>query len=227
MTLSITEDDRSDLSGFVALFPQGQAAPAARSYESKLPRKLGIRIPAQVSYACLGYDLAEEGIAYNGTAALVSNILSLSCLWNEIRVQGGAYGAGMRIGGNGAMFTYSYRDPSPNRSLEVYRNMGKFLKEFAESGEDITGFIISSISDTEPLLSPSAEGRLGDQNWFADHTYEDAKARREQMLTATPESLAQWCGVLDALREKATVAVVGYADALDSCAEEGLTVIDI
>ena len=227
MTLSITEDDRSDLSGFVALFPQGQAAPAARSYESKLPRKLGIRIPAQVSYACLGYDLAEEGIAYNGTAALVSNILSLSCLWNEIRVQGGAYGAGMRIGGNGAMFTYSYRDPSPNRSLEVYRNMGKFLKEFAESGEDITGFIISSISDTEPLLSPSAEGRLGDQNWFAGHTYEDAKARREQMLTATPESLAQWCGVLDVLREKATVAVVGYADALDSCAEEGLTVIDI
>ena len=227
MTLSLTEDGRSDLSGFVTRFPEGICAADAAAYETKLPKKLGIRIPAQVSYASVGYHLDEAGMAYDGTARLLGNILSLAHLWNEVRVQGGAYGAGMRVGKSGGLFTYSYRDPSPARSLEVYRNMGTFVKAFAESGEDITGFIISTIAETEPLVSPAQQGTMADSNWFAGIGYADALAERKELLSATAADLGKWCAPLNALRDGATVCVVGYADALEGCSAEELTILDI
>jgi Zn-dependent M16 (insulinase) family peptidase len=226
MILSITEEGCTDPSSFITRFPEGTEAPAEVAYTTALPKKLGIRIPAQVSYASIGYHVDEIGMAYDDTAPLVGNILSLAYLWNEVRVQGGAYGAGMRIGRSGGIMTYSYRDPSPARSLGVYRSMGSFLKSFAESGEDITGFIISTISETEPLAAPATQGKLADMNWFSGFTYADALKERQALLSATTESLAKWCPVLDALKD-GPVCVVGYNEALETCAEEGLTLMDI
>ena len=227
LTLSLTEDGRSDLSSFISRFSEGDCTVEAAAYETKLPQKLGIRIPAQVSFASIGYHLDEAGLAYDGTARLLSNILSLAHLWNEVRVQGGAYGAGMRVGKSGGLFTYSYRDPNPARSLEVYRNMGGFVKAFAESGADITGFIISTVAETEPLVGPAQQGAMADNDWFAGLGYEEAAAERKQLLTATSADLAKWRDALDSLRDKAAVCVVGYADALDGCEEEKLTILDI
>ncbi len=227
LTLSLTEEGRSDLTDFVARFHEGITAPAAAAYATALPKKLGIRIPAQVSFASVGFHLNEVGMAYDGSARLLSNILSLAHLWNEIRVQGGAYGAGMRAGQSGGLFTYSYRDPNPARSLEVYRNMGSFVKAFAESGTDITGFIISTVSETEPLVGPGQQGRMADGDWFAGIGYAQAAAERQQLLNAQTADLAKWCQALDALRALSSVCVVGYADALDGCKDENLTILDI
>jgi Zn-dependent M16 (insulinase) family peptidase len=99
---------------------------------TNLPRKLGIRLPAQVSYACTGYRLDQCGETYRGTAQLAANILSLSCLWNSVRVQGGAYGAGMDCDRSGSLYCYSYRDPSPARSLGIYRELAAFLRARGE-----------------------------------------------------------------------------------------------
>ena len=227
LVLSVTEEGSSDLSGFVARFPEGTEVSAAAPYATALPWKLGVRIPAQVSYASTGYHVGLAGTPYNGTARLVSNILSLACLWNEVRVQGGAYGAGMRIARNGSLITYSYRDPSPARSLGVYRSMGSFLKDFAASGEDITGFIISTVAETEPLASPREQGAIADRNWFVGYTYENALAERKALLDATAESLLLWCPALEALATDAPVCVVGYSDALETCKDENLTILDI
>ena len=161
------------------------------------------------------------------SARSLPRVVKLAHLWNEIRVQGGAYGAGMRMSMSGAMFSYSYRDPSPARSLEVYRNMGNFVRKFAQSGEDITGFIISSVAETEPLASPDQLGAGADRDWFSGFSLAQAKEERQQMLRSTAADLEQWCEVLDALREQGSVCVVGYADALAACESENLTVIDI
>ena len=227
LVLSLTEEGESDAAGLVARFPEGQEAPETVAYVTALPRKLGVKIPAQVSFASLGYNLAQAGAEYDGTARLVSNILSLAYLWNEVRVQGGAYGAGMRIGNGGRIFTYSYRDPSPNRSLGVYRSMAEFVKEFAASGQDITGFIISTVAETEPLIGPAEQGAIADINWFSGFDGEKARTERRQILEAKTEELAKWCAALEAMAQEGTVCVVGYADALEACKDENLTVYDI
>ena len=227
LTLSVTADFPTDLSAFCHALPAGTAAPASAAYTSSLPGKLGIRIPAQVSFACTGYQLRECAEPYRGTALLAANILSLSCLWNEVRVQGGAYGAGMQCDRAGNVSCYSYRDPSPDRSLNVYRRMADFLRAFRRSGESLDKYIISTIASTEPLRKPAGQGQAADTLYFEGTTREELTRERQQLLAATFEDLLSWCAMLEAMASDAALCVAGHEDALTACKEENLTVLSI
>ena len=227
LTLGITEDSETDLSGLVAKLPAGEACADASAYATKLPKKLGIKIPAQVSFAGLGCHLDACGKTYNGTLQLMANILSLSYLWNAVRVQGGAYGAGMQAGRTGSMFCYSFRDPTPGRTLNTFRSMASFLKEFRNSGEQLDKFIISTISNTEPLAAPRQLGGMADGSWFAGFTYDDAIRERKELLNADWDQLLAWCDMLEQLEALSAVCVVGHSEALNACEAEGLTLVDL
>ncbi len=226
MTVSVTADRRFDVSPFISLIKSGTSAPDSAEYKTSLPKKLGIKIPAQVSYAAVGYNLAECGSEYSGIARLVSNIISLQHLWNVVRVQNGAYGVGIRVRRNGNLFCYSYRDPSPAKSLEVYRSLADFVKAYAASGESIDKYIISTTAETEPLVSAAQTGLMGDGNYFTGFSYEDAVKERKELLGATLADIERFCPMLEKLSD-AAVCVIGYADALKDCEAEELTVFDI
>lgn len=225
LIFSVTEDAPTDPAGFIGRLPKGTAAPKETAYRTALPEKLGIRIPAQVSFACTGCHLSKYGIQYNGTIRLLSNIVSLSYLWNMVRVQGGAYGAGMHSGRGGSIFCYSFRDPSPDKTLQTYQGIADFVRAFHDSGEDLTKFIISTVASTEPLVSPREQGVLADAMWFAGLSHEDAVQERRELLHATQEDLLGWCDLLTRMSQEAGVCVVGHSEALNAC--EGLTVADL
>ena len=183
--------------------------------------KRGVKIPAQIGYAALASDLGRE---WDESGRVVANILSLSYLWNVIRVQGGAYGCGLRLGPNAAA-AYSYRDPTPARSLTMYRGAADFLREFVASGERIDKFVISTIAETEPLMSPRDEGAVADGRWFAGRTEDDLRQQRAQILATDGEKLLTWCPVLEHMADGA-VAVVAHDEALKACEAEGLEIAE-
>ena len=179
---------------------------------------MGIEIPAAVSYAVTSYDLKRDGHKMSGSYQVASNIISLSHLWNSIRVQGGAYGASMSAGRTGSLFCHTYRDPSPGRSLGIFRTVSDFLTDFtSDENLDIDGFIISTIASTEPLLSPAAKGRSADDFCLSGFTDEDRIRIRKEILDTTPGDLAGLKEVLEDMAEKGTVCVVGPKAALDAC----------
>ena len=145
---------------------------------------------------------------------VVASIVGLSCLWNRVRVQGGAYGAGLVADQSGIICNYSYRDPSPARSIGVYDEESAFLKEFCEGREDLTKFIISTIGETEPLRSPAETGAAADMDYLCGRTYEEQKARRAEMLGTTRKNLLELCPALDDCAKNGAVCVVGCDSAL-------------
>lgn len=227
MTVSVTEDRPTDFTGFLSRFPAGSNAPAAAAYKTKLPMRLGIQIPAQVSYAAMGYQLGQENRCYKGDLRLLANVLSLEYLWNNVRVQGGAYGAGMQTDRSGNFFCYSYRDPSPARSLKVYRSMSDFAKQYCEKGVDLTKYIISTVAGTEPLQSPRNQGRTADARYFAGLDRDAARKERREILHADADKLLSWLGTLNQMGKCGAVCVVGHADALSACESENLTIWDL
>ena len=70
-------------------------------------------------------------------------------------------------------------------------------------------------------------GNMADGQWFAGVTTEDALRERKELLEADWDSLLAWCGVLEQLREKGAVCVVGHSEALNACEAEGLTLVDL
>lgn len=216
VVLGVTASDYVDLSSFVGMLPGGKNQAECAHYSSNLPRRLGIQAPVAVSYAALAYDMSANGGKMNGHMSVAGNIVSLSFLWNEIRVQGGAYGASMAAGRTGGLHCYTYRDPSPARSLEIFKSIPDFLAE-AASAEDMdpTGFIISSIAATEPLLSPAAKGSTADAFYFSGFTDEDRIQYRKEMLETTPERLAEQCESLAQMARCGCVCVVGPKEVLE------------
>ena len=184
--------------------------------------KQGIRIPAQIGYGILASDL---GCEWNGSASVASNILSLSYLWNVIRVQGGAYGCGMRIG-RAIALAYSYRDPTPARSLTMYREAADFLRAFVDSGERIDKFVISTVSELEPLMSPRDEGAVADGRWFAGKTEADLRRERAEILATDGNALLYWCDALEHMAKTGAVCVVAHEEALKACEAENLVISD-
>ena len=118
----------------------------------------------------------------------------------------------------GNRICYTYRDPSPARSLDVYKTIPEFLDAFAASDDaGIDGFIISTVAQTEPLLSPAAKGRAGDDFYMSGYSEEDRAAIRREMLNTKAGDLAGLHDALADMTEKSTVCVVGPKSALETC----------
>jgi Zn-dependent M16 (insulinase) family peptidase len=146
---------------------------------------------------------------FDGSLLVASNILSYGFLWNEVRVQGGAYGTGFRADSNGLVSTYSFRDPTPARSIGINKKLGEFMRGLCAAKAPLDSFIIASIASTEPLLSPAMRGTVADSKYMSGVTYDIQKDIRAQMLATDYDKLL-WCAdVADAMAEKGRVAAVG------------------
>lgn len=225
LVVSVTSNEEVAFTSLLSQLPEGSNAPYAAHYQCKLPKRMGIRIPAPIAFAVKGYHLSRCALKNDGSLRVVANILSFSYLWNTIRVQQGAYGTGMSVNRSGGMFLYSYRDPAPARSLAVYDRSAAFLKQFHEQEEDLEKFIISTVASSEPLQTPEEKGLSADAFWFAEITDEDRKRIRKEMLTCDFANLNQWCDVLEHMAKDGAVCVVGGDDALSEC--EDLTICDL
>ena len=188
---------------------EGTPAPAEAIYDSPVPEKFGVRIPAQVSFAEKGF-----GMKVTGGMKVAANIISLSHLWSRVRVQGGAYGSGLAADEHGAICHYSYRDPSPARSIGVYGEEADFITSFCEGDEALDKFIISAIGNSEPLRSPAEQGEAADMDYMEGRTIEDARRIRGEMLKTTEETLLSLRKDLKDCADKGCVCVVGCDSAL-------------
>ena len=176
-----------------------------------------VSIPSGVAYAARGGNLARLGASYHGSFALASKIISLNYLWNEVRVQGGAYGCGMQATPTGQLFFYSYRDPNPARTLDVYRGCAAWLRDFCTRGESFDQLLIGAISASEPLLASERESQIVAEYALRGVTVDRKRRERRELLDATHEDLLRFCDLLDRLDKEPNTCVVGGANLLDAC----------
>ncbi len=224
LTVSETAVKRnSELNTFIDRMAAGEVKEIPQYFTpelSKKPVKEAIQIPAGISYAALGSNLIRHNARYNGKYAVLSNILSFGYLWTEIRVLGGAYGCAFAANRAGDIRFSSYRDPSPLRSLEVFKNTSEFIKNFVEGDEDAQRFIISTIASTMPLRSASQKGADADKDYFCDVSYEDKCNTRTQILEFKKEELLSLCPLFEEVANDGSVCIVAHEGVVSALSEE-------
>ncbi|MBQ5340521.1 MAG: hypothetical protein J6W57_00750, partial [Oscillospiraceae bacterium] len=169
-----------------------------------LPRKTAVVIPAPVGYSSQAFSAGN----YDPRLRVAAQMISFAYLWNEVRVKGGAYVTGFAVRRNASVSTYSYRDPSPEKSIAVNGTIGDFLRGFCQSGQKVDGFIISAIADMDPLMSPAEMGQSADNDWFTGFTRDDAAEERRQMLEITNDDLREIAGLTDRFASLAPYCIV-------------------
>lgn len=191
-----------------------------KSVEIASEKNIGISIPAQVSYTAKATNLNEVGIENTGSWQVFSKIASMDYLWNEIRVLGGAYGTGMNVSMGGSISYYSYRDPNPGNSLEIFDQVGNYIRNIAKENMDITRLIIGTIASTESLFTPYSMGKTADVWYLSGVTDEIRKERRKQILETTVDKLVVLANQLDSLVPHMNYSVVANGEILKSISDK-------
>ncbi len=165
--------------------------------------------PMQVQYNVLMGQFADQNIEYSGQIEVLKTILDLEYLWNEVRVQGGAYGAGCSFKRIGSCFFYSYRDPNIEKTYEVYRNLWKSIAEFEATDKELTKYILGTINRFD---QPRSNSDLLLQAVFAEYTgLSDEQIQRERLeiLGTTVAELRGFVPLLQAVAKSQNMTTVG------------------
>ena len=208
--------DGSFADSLVSAIRDGGSKAAAPTLAPLGKRNEGIAIPSQVSYAITASDVFSNP---HGSHLVTRSIISYSHLWNSVRVLGGAYGAGLVARRTGVLAFYSYRDPSPRRSIDCYAESGKFLREFVKSGESLEKFIIGAFGDYDTLATPRVAGSKAGANALRGWTDEMENTFRREIIGTTGEDLLSVADLLDKASEQRAICVIGPESALDSCSD--------
>ena len=229
LTVSLTGDkDKEFAEDMISLFADGEDKKNLECTIKPLRKQReGIVIPSRVSYAGFASNLYTESIPARGSMNVARALLGYEYLWNEIRVKGGAYGGGMIYRNNGTVGFYSYRDPTPERTLGCFEGVVEFLREFAKSGEPLTKFIIGAVGDSEPLLTPRLRGALATAKYMRGVGYEDDLRTRREMLATDSEELVRIAEIIEAAQKKGNVCIVGGKEKLDSMSDTIVKIMEL
>ena len=190
-------------------------------------RNEGFKTSAQVQYVARAGNFVRRGYEYTGALKILKVILSYDYLWINIRVKGGAYGCMSGFNRVGDGYLVSYRDPNLKKTNEIFEGTAEFVKNFTVSDRDMTKYIIGTIGDLDSPLTPSSKGNRSMTAYLSNLTYEDIQKEREQVLTATEESIRDLAGIIEAVLADGDICVLGNETRLEEQKEMFTTLCNL
>lgn len=229
LTVSFTGPD-ADFSRF--LMSGGGAVDRTETSASTLvvPKPLvrneAFIVPTDVCYAAQGFDRRAAGTPYSGTWQVAARALSYDYLWNEVRVKGGAYGAGFQAARTGAMRFYSYRDPHLDETLARFAGTPSWLESFSPAQDEMEGYIVSTVAGFDTPLKARALTRRQDSDFFGKRTRESRLTTRDEMMATDVAGLRALAPTLAETLRRQAICVFGNRDILEN-ASTALEKVDL
>jgi len=221
LTISVSDNTGDALTEkFAAAFTAGNAAPDAGSFRLLSACREGILIPAGVGFAVKGAHLSAYGKKFTGSVSVLAKMLGLEYLWNAIRVQGGAYGAGFSAGASGDLAFHTYRDPNPGRSLGCFDESAKVIREYCKNGGQLDKFILGAVSASDLPLSADGRISLAESRYFKGITHDEVERIHRELLHTGYEQILSLCDTLEEVAQGENICVVGGQAQLDGCGEK-------
>jgi hypothetical protein len=206
---------RPQLEQFVAGLAEQSDAKAL--WQNTLPYIAeGLTIPAQVNYVGKGISLVEHGIETKGWMSVVNQYIRTTWLWDRVRVQGGAYGGQLMFDSLGGTLAFvSYRDPNLLKTLEVYDQTATFLRAHIPNEHELTRCIIGTVSNLDAYQLPDAKGYSAMVRHLVN-TEATRQQWRDEVLNTKAEHFRTYADVLDLLRERGQVVVMGGVQGIEN-----------
>ena len=221
LTLSITGHCPGDWgTELLHSVPSDGQVVTARRYAPFGVRHDGVVISSDISFTAQGANVYALGSAYGGQMSVAALLLTYNYLWNVIRVQNGAYGAGMAVGDLGDLRYTTYRDPNAPNSLETFAASGAYLRENLPDAAELESLIIGAVGESEPIRTPRSRGKLAAVCYFMGVDDERLRRHRREMLSAHREDLLRFGALLDELNAHSACCVIGSRALVEKCGDK-------
>lgn len=184
-------------------------------------------VASDVTYTACGWDRRLLGEPYGGTWLLASRILSYDFLWTEVRVKGGAYGAGFQTTRSGSSRFYSYRDPRIDETVERFRTAGDWLAGvFSPTESEMDGYVVSTVASLDAPAKARELLRRQDGLYFSGATLADRARVREEVRAARTEDVRALAPSVDAIAGAGCVCAFGNGEVIHASGED-FNVVDL
>ncbi len=157
---------------------------------------------------------------------MAARALSYDYLWKEVRVKGGAYGAGFQTARTGNLRFYSYRDPHLDETLERFAGASAWLAAFDPADDEMEGYVVSTVAGFDTPLKARGLVRRQDGDFFGGRTPESRLETRTQMIETSAEQLRGLAGPIARAVEENDVCVFGNRDIIEASSAD-LDVVDL
>jgi Zn-dependent M16 (insulinase) family peptidase len=176
----------------------------------------GMTIPSKVNYVGKGANLFDLGYQFQGSSLVITRYLRNSWLWEQVRVQGGAYGAFCLFDRySGALTFVSYRDPNILKTLKAFDQTGPFLSGKKLGEKELTKGIIGAIGDLDAHMLPDAKGYTSMLRYLTGDTEEDRQQMRDEILTTKPTDFKTFADILKKVKKEGIVKILGSPNAIE------------
>ena len=169
----------------------------------------GIVTAGKVQYVAQGGNFVDHGFKHVGQMSVLETILRYEYLWIRIRVQGGAYGAFANFYDDGNMIFCSYRDPNLVETLNVYKELPQYLREFTLTDREMRKYIIGTMSSLDLPMTPALRGPRAMGMYFSGAKLEDKVEFRKQVIACKPEDIVALADVVEPVLKDNHICTMG------------------
>ncbi|NKB70389.1 MAG: peptidase M16 [Candidatus Latescibacteria bacterium] len=170
----------------------------------------GLVAVTPVNFVGKAVDLYQLGYQLHGSVIVIARYLSNTYLWDQVRVQGGAYDAHCSFDHFTGVFNYgSYRDPRLLETLAAYDGAGAFLENLQLDEDELARAIIGTIGDLDQPQLPDAQGYTSLVRYLTGTDDDFRQQLRNQILDTRPEHFRAFGAVLSQAVDQGEVVVMG------------------
>ncbi|OPJ61315.1 insulinase family protein [Clostridium oryzae] len=169
----------------------------------------GFTFPSEVQYVAKGSNFISKGFKNTGALKVAKTIINYEYLWVKVRMQGGAYGCGISSSIDGSMWISSYRDPRLKETIAAYNDLPDYIENLNLSDEEISRYIIGTISPLDTPLTPSMRGDFTLGCYLSGITEEDIQKERTEILHTGSKEIKALAPLFKSVFSDNNVCVLG------------------
>lgn len=174
----------------------------------------GFVVPANVCFCSLASPgaLLADPLHFSGKWLVAARAISYDYLWNEVRVLGGAYGAGFGATADSLMSFYSYRDPAIDPTLKRFKQTGAWLSSFSPTKRDEEGYVVATVAALDNPKKPRQIMLTKDHLRMCHFPADWEQTVRAEALHTTTEDIQALAPTLQDARDTNGVCVIGGSE---------------
>lgn len=174
--------------------PDEGIGPPSIAPDGDIPRE-GWSTTSAVSFVARAFPAVRMGHPDAPALAVIARMLRSLYIHREIRERGGAYGGFALYNSEDGVFAFaSYRDPHIVRTLSVYEDAERFIRDGEYDAEDVKESILQVCADIDRPDPPGQAARKAFYRRLIGLTDEDRKRFKEGLLRLTPEAIRATAG---------------------------------
>ncbi len=172
--------------------------------------EISIAVESNVNFNAIAFPIKYDTGAYRA----VQQIITREYIWDNIRLEGGAYGGGCRFADLNKCYMYSYRDPQLKRTYDAFADVGKYLQR-KKTQSETDRFILGAVNEADMPVKNNMLNSMAIRRHILNIDTEKLIKRREELLFTKPKDIIKAGEQIEAAVKNRALCTVGKKEDIE------------